>query len=66
MNPRLTPREKDVLKLVQRRMCNKEIAWELNCSKYTARFHVSQLLHKFGVQSRLDLILMQYKRRETC
>jgi len=38
---------------------NKEIAKKLRISERTAKFHVSNLLAKFGVQRRADLILLR-------
>lgn len=51
----ITPREKQVLEMIQRGMCNKEIAQGLGISLRTAKFHVSNLLAKAGVDSRLRL-----------
>jgi DNA-binding CsgD family transcriptional regulator len=44
-------------------MKNKEIALRLNISERTVKFHVSNLLAKFGVRRRADLILLCYQRR---
>ncbi|HTV60835.1 MAG TPA: LuxR family transcriptional regulator [Verrucomicrobiae bacterium] len=52
----LSPRQKDVLREVLQQRSNKEIAAELNVSERTAKFHVSALLQKFNVQSRMRLI----------
>lgn len=53
----LSPREQQVLDAVLNNLANKEIAARLNISERTAKFHVSNLLTKFGVQRRHDLIL---------
>lgn len=58
---RLTVRERTVLDAVKRRLTNKEIAQELGISARTAKFHVSSLLAKHGVESRVDLVLLQYQ-----
>ena len=46
-------------------LANKEIASKLNISERTVKFHVSNLLSKFGVRRRADLILLCYQRRKT-
>jgi DNA-binding CsgD family transcriptional regulator len=51
----LSPRQQDVLKAVLLRQANKEIASRLNISERTVKFHVSALLSKFRVRSRLEL-----------
>jgi DNA-binding NarL/FixJ family response regulator len=58
----LSRREREVLQAVLENLSNKEIAGQLNISERTAKFHVSNLLAKFGVQRRADLIVMHFKR----
>jgi len=60
----LTGREREVLECLLQNLLNKEIAKKLSISERTAKFHVSNLLAKFGVQRRADLILLTYNRRE--
>lgn len=55
--PKLTEREALVLSWLRRGVANKEIAAELSCSVKTIEFHVSNLLRKYGVQSRLELVV---------
>ena len=50
---RLSPREAGVLRLVARGLDNNEIAAELQISPRTAKNHVSNILAKLGVSSRL-------------
>lgn len=50
-----TPQERRVLERVLQGETNKEIAKALNCSVKTIEFHVSNLLKKAGVDSRLRL-----------
>lgn len=57
----LSRREREVLQAVLENLSNKEIAGQLNISERTAKFHVSNLLAKFGVERRTDLILMYFK-----
>ena len=53
---KLTRREEEVLEGVLRSLANKEIASELNLSERTVKFHVSSLLSKFKVHSRMELM----------
>jgi DNA-binding NarL/FixJ family response regulator len=55
-------REQEVLDSLLDNLTNKEIASKLNISEHTVKFHVSNLLSKFGVQRRADLILLLYQR----
>jgi DNA-binding CsgD family transcriptional regulator len=53
---RLTRREQEVLGGILRSLANKEIAFELNLSERTVKFHVSSLLAKFKVRGRMELL----------
>lgn len=53
---KLTRREQEVLDGILRSLANKEIACELNLSERTVKFHVSSLLAKFKVHSRMELM----------
>src|ERR1700730_7667755 len=53
---RLTRREEEVLDGILRSLANKEIASELNLSERTVKFHVSSLLAKYKVRSRMELM----------
>jgi DNA-binding NarL/FixJ family response regulator len=52
----LSPREREVFRLILDGLANKEIATRLGISVRTAKFHVSAILRKCGVSSRLDLL----------
>jgi len=52
----LTAREGQVLQLLFRHLTNKEIAHQLNISERTARFHVSNVLSKLGLENRRNLV----------
>lgn len=56
----ITPREQEVLELVARGLSSQDIANELFISERTARTHISHLLMKFGMQSRIQLALWAY------
>ncbi len=53
---KLTQREGQVLALIVLGKCNKEIASELGISLPTAKFHAANLLHKFNVNTRIELL----------
>lgn len=53
---RLSRREREVLHEVLQVFSNKEIAEKVHISVRTVKFHVSALLAKFGVASRMDLM----------
>jgi DNA-binding NarL/FixJ family response regulator len=59
---RLTPREHDVLRQISRGFSNKEIAKTLGCALKTVECHITSLLRKFNVTSRLQLVLRQQGR----
>jgi DNA-binding NarL/FixJ family response regulator len=61
----LSIRENDVLECLLTNLANKEIAVRLGISERTVKFHVSNLLGKFGVQRRADLILQSYQARSS-
>lgn len=53
----ITEREMDVLRLLSSGRCNKSIARELRISECTVKSHVSQLLSKLQVGSRMQAVL---------
>jgi DNA-binding NarL/FixJ family response regulator len=59
----LSKREQEVLSGLLENLSNKEVADRLHISERTVKFHVSNLLAKFGVRRRADLILLCYQRR---
>jgi len=57
----LSRREREVLDALLENLANKEIATKLNISERTVKFHVSNVLAKFGVRRRADLIVLSYQ-----
>jgi DNA-binding NarL/FixJ family response regulator len=53
----LSRREKEVLSFLLKNFSNKEIATTLHISESTVKFHVSNVISRFGVRRRADLIL---------
>lgn len=52
----LTPRQEEVLKLLERGRSTVQIAEELHVSRETVRNHVRHLLHALGASSRLEAV----------
>jgi PAS domain S-box-containing protein len=55
---RLTPRQAEVLRLLERGRSTAQIAEELHLSRETVRNHVSHLLHAIGASSRLEAVAL--------
>ena len=53
----MTPREKTVFDMLMQGATNKEIALGMTCSVKTVEYHVSNLLRKSGVTTRLQLVV---------
>jgi DNA-binding CsgD family transcriptional regulator/signal transduction histidine kinase len=58
----LSPREREVLRLVGSGARNKDIARTLGISDNTVKFHVSNLLRKAGARSRAELVAQTHER----
>ena len=54
----LTEREREIYELLLEGRANKEIATELTLSIHTVRFHVANILGKFQVASRYQLLAL--------
>lgn len=52
----LTPRERDVLRLVAHGLGNKQIAAELELSTHTVKYHLASVLAKLGARSRTEAV----------
>jgi DNA-binding NarL/FixJ family response regulator len=60
--PRLTPREREVLGLLAQGLGNKQIAWELAVSEHTVKYHVSSLYAKLGAGNRTEALRLGIER----
>ena len=58
----LTKREREVLQMLAAGLGNKEIAFKLNISDHTAKFHVGSILGKLGVSTRAEAVAMGIRR----
>lgn len=58
----LTPRERQVLDMMAEGLGNKEIAWRLQISEHTVKFHVSSILGKLGASSRTEAVAQGLRR----
>lgn len=59
---RMSGRERQIADALRHNLTNKEIANLLHISERTVKFHVSNLLSKFKVQRRSDLLLLWYEK----
>lgn len=60
--PELTPRERQILAALMKGESNKQIARELGIAEQTVKNHLSQLYARFGVSSRLSLMVVARER----
>ena len=58
----LTPREREVLRLVAAGRLNKEIAAQLGISERTAKFHVGRVMRKLGASNRTEAVTIAAQR----
>lgn len=58
----LTPRERQVLGMMAEGLGNKEIAWRLQISEHTVKFHVSSILAKLNASSRTEAVAQGLRR----
>jgi two-component system, NarL family, response regulator LiaR len=64
-DPELTPREQEVLDLIERGFANKRIALELGIAEKTVKTHVSHVLAKLGVSDRTQAALYFARHRRS-
>ena len=60
---RLTPRQREVLVLVADGLQNKEIACQLHITTHTVKLHVTHILRKLEVETRLEAALYYHLMR---
>ena len=58
----LSPREIEVLKLLGEGASNKAIAWRLQISEHTVKFHVNSILEKMGAGTRTEAVMLGVRR----
>ena len=57
----LSPREREVLRLIAAGRSNQQIADELSVSRRTATTHATNILNKLGLDSRAELIAFAFR-----
>lgn len=62
LQPELTARELEVMRLIARGLRNKEIAARIGISEDTAQGHVRNILAKFGVHDRTEAVAVAVRR----
>jgi DNA-binding CsgD family transcriptional regulator len=58
----LTPRELEVLRMLAEGAANKTIAWKLEISEHTAKFHVASILAKLNAGTRTEAVTQGVRR----
>jgi DNA-binding NarL/FixJ family response regulator len=59
---RITPREREVLALIEEGLSNKAIAGRLNVAERTVRFHVGEILDRLGAENRAQAVALAKQR----
>ncbi|GAA2775796.1 hypothetical protein GCM10019017_20770 [Streptomyces showdoensis] len=57
----LTPREREVTRLIATGLSNEQIAAQLFISPFTAKTHVTRAISKLGVRDRAQLVILAYE-----
>ena len=58
----LTPREMEVLRLMAEGAANKTIAWKLDISEHTVKFHVASIFAKLNAGTRTEAVTQGVRR----
>lgn len=64
MNIILTPREREIFNLLIQNYSTKDIAKELEISEKTVRNHISNVIQKLGVDSRIQAVFELIRLKE--
>lgn len=64
MNIILTPREKEIFNLLIKNQSTRDIAKTLGISEKTVRNHISNVIQKLGVNSRIQAVFELIKFKE--
>lgn len=64
MNIILTPIEKEIFHLLVQNYSTRDIAKKLNISEKTVRNHISNVIQKLGVESRIQAVFELIKLKE--
>ena len=64
MNIILTPREKEIFNLLIKNQSTRDIAKTLGISEKTVRNHISNVIQKLGVDSRIQAVFELIKFKE--
>ena len=59
----LTRRESEIFELLIGGMMNKQIAYQIGITEHTVKSHVSRILNKLGVSSRMDLVVSMHQEQ---
>jgi DNA-binding NarL/FixJ family response regulator len=54
----LTPKQFQVLQLLQNGLLNKQIAFDLNITEATVKAHISAIFRKLNVKTRTQVVLL--------
>jgi DNA-binding NarL/FixJ family response regulator len=58
----LTARELEVLRMLAEGAANKTIAWKLEISEHTVKFHVAQILAKLNAGTRTEAVTVGIRK----
>lgn len=58
----LTAREVEVVRLLAQGFSNKELAFRLNISEHTVKFHVTAIMSKLGAASRTEAVMLAVRQ----
>ena len=61
--PALSPRQREILRLVAEGRSNKEIAADLSITERTAKFHVKAVFDKLGAENRAQAVALALQRQ---